>query len=108
MRALVVLALSGCYAGSRAADDVNLAWRGHARVEVEAKLGKPSATLPQTDGTSVLAWSRTGINIASLPSGGLHVDITPASFSFHAEAQPGVVEKYQFDVASAQVDPNGT
>jgi hypothetical protein len=37
----------------------------------------------------------------------LHVDITPASFDFHAEAQPGVVEKYQFDVANALVDPNG-
>lgn len=108
MRALALLAFAGCYSGSRAASDVNVAWRGHARVEVEAKLGKPTAVVPAADGTSVLAWSRTGINVASLPSGGLHVDITPASFSFHAEAQPGVVEKYQFDVATAQVDPNGT
>ena len=108
MRALCLLALAGCYSGSRAASDVNAAWRGHARVEVEAKLGKPTAVVPQADGASVLAWSRTGINIASLPSGSLHVDITPASFDFHAEAQPGVVEKYQFDVATAVADPNGT
>ena len=108
MRALPLLTLAGCYAGSSAAGDVNAAWRGHARVDVEARLGRPTAVVPQPDGTSVLAWSRTGVNIASLPSGGLHVDITPASFEFHAEAQPGVVEKYQFDVATAVVDPNGT
>ena len=27
----------GCYSGSRAAQDINLAWRGHARAELEAK-----------------------------------------------------------------------
>jgi hypothetical protein len=107
MRALALLALAGCYSGSRAAGDVNAAWRGHARVDVEAKLGAPTAVVAQADGTSVLAWSRTGINVASLPSGSLRVDITPASFDFHAEAQPGVVEKYQFDVAKALVDRNG-
>src|ERR1700755_230380 len=36
---IIAMAATGCYSGTRAAQDINLAWRGHARVELEAKLG---------------------------------------------------------------------
>jgi hypothetical protein len=98
---------TACYSGSRAAPDVNTAWRGHARVELEARLGEPLAVLPQPDGTSLLRWIRQGQHI-ELPSGSLDVNVTPTSFDVRAEARPGRVESYEYDVASAVIDPGGT
>lgn len=104
-----VCAVAGaaCYSGSRAAPDVNAAWRGHARVEIEARLGKPAQVLPQSDGTSLLRWTRKGRHI-TLPSGSFDLDVTPTSFDLRAEATPGSVERYEYELASAMIDPGGT
>ena len=98
---------TACYSGSRATPDVNAAWRGHARATLEARLGEPGAVLPQSDGTSLLRWTRKGQHI-ELPSGSLDVNVTPTSFDLRAEARPGRVENYEYDVASAVIDPGGT
>jgi hypothetical protein len=99
---------AACYSGSRAARDANIAWRGHARVELEGRLGEPRAVEPQPDGTALLRWTRTGQRIIELPSGSLDVNVTPTSFDLRAEARPGRVERYEYDLASAVVDPAGT
>ncbi len=101
-----VMLASACYSGSRAAPDVNAAWRGHARFELEARLGTP-ATAALPDGTSALRWTRTGTNVVALPSAHLDVDITSSSISVDAAANPGVVERRRYDIASAVVDPAG-
>jgi hypothetical protein len=104
---LLLVSTAACYSGARAAPDVDAAWRGHMRGELEAKLGAPASTQPQPDGTSALAWVRHGIDIRSLPSGSLDLHVTPTSISFNAAAQPGVVEKYSYTSAAAVVDPSG-
>ncbi|HWN69411.1 MAG TPA: hypothetical protein VNM90_17340 [Haliangium sp.] len=98
---------AACYSGSRAAPDVNAAWRGHARVELDARLGEPRAAQPQPDGTTLLRWTRTGQRVVELPSGSLDVNVTSTSFDVRAEVRPGSVEGYEYDVASAVVDPDG-
>jgi hypothetical protein len=96
----------GCYSGSRAAQDINLAWRGHARVELEARLGVPATIATQPDGATALRWTRRGHDVR-LPSGHLHLDLTPTSFAVDAAARPGEIRTYDYDIASALVDPNG-
>ncbi len=97
----------GCYSGPRAARDINVAWQGHARVELEARLGVPTAIAGQPDGASALRWTRRGHDVQSLPSGHLNVEVTPTSFHLDAAARPGEVRAYDFDIASALVDPGG-
>lgn len=105
---LLVWTFAGCYSGSDAARDVNLAWRGHARAELEARLGADPIVAAQPDGTQHLRWRRTGTRAVSLPSGHLDVRVTPTSFSIDAAARPGVIDRYEYDLASALVDPSGT
>lgn len=97
---------AACYSGARATPTVNAAWRGHARAELEARLGPPRAAQPRPDGTLLLRWIRHGRHIR-LPGGSLSVDVTPTSFDLRAEARPGAVEGYQYHLASAVVDPGG-
>lgn len=104
---LLLLPIAACYSGARAAPDVNAAWRGHMRGELEAKLGAPASTQPQPDGTTALAWVRQGVDIRSLPSGSLDLRVTPSSISFNGNAQPGVIERYNYRAAAAVVDPSG-
>jgi len=103
-----VVVMTGCYSGSRAARDINVVWTGHARGELEAKLGAPRAVVPQADGTSLLRWTRRGHDIEALPGGRFDLRVTPTSFDLHAEARPGVVRAVEYDIATAVVDPSGT
>lgn len=100
------LVTSGCYSGSRAAQDINVMWRGHARGELEARIGVPAAVVAQPDGTSLLRWMGKGSHI-TLPSGRLDVRVTPTSFDLDAEARAGSVERYEYEMASAVIDPAG-
>lgn len=98
---------AGCYSGSRAAQDINATWRGHARVELEARIGFPATTVMQTDAGTVLRWTRRGHDL-SLPSGHLRLDITPTSVDLDAAVRPGEIRSFEYDIASALVDGNGT
>ena len=60
---------TACYTGPRAARDVNLAWRGHARIELDARLGVPRVMEPQANGTTLLRWTHRGHDHFELPGG---------------------------------------
>jgi len=111
MRALVVLTLAagatGCYSARSAAGDINAAWRGHARIELEGVIGPATQQGQQPDGTTALRWVAHGVNVKELPGGHLDLKISPTSFSIDAEAHPGVVEKYEYTRALAVVAPGG-
>lgn len=101
-----IVCATGCYSGSTAARDVNGMWRGHARVELEARIGTPRVEA-RPDGTSVLRWIRRGHHI-TLPSGSFDLNVTNASFDLRAEARPGSIDKYEYVHATALIDPQGT
>lgn len=103
-----IVTSTACYTGHRAARDVNLAWRGHARVDLEARLGTPRESAPQPDGTTLVRWSRGGHRNIALPGGSFALDVSPTSFAAHAELRAGSVEAFEYDVAAALLDPNGT
>ena len=105
--ALIVLA-TGCYTANSAATDINEAWRGRARIDLEARIGPATQQAQQPDGNLALRWVGHGVNIKSLPSGHLDLKITPTSFSLDAAAKPGEVEKYEYTRALAIVAPSGT
>lgn len=100
-------AFTGCYTQADVAHEVNAGWRGHAAVEVQAHLGPPNHTVPVADGTTHLRWTAKSKSV-TLPSGHLHVDLSPTSFAVDAAVRPGTVEEVEYDVASAVVDPRGT
>ncbi len=102
-----IVAGVGCYSGSRAARDINLAWHGHTRVELEARLGAPAAIDVQPGGAAALRWSRRGHDIR-LASGHLNLDVTPTSFNLDAAVRPQEIRSYDYDIAAALVDPAGT
>ena len=82
MRVLAFAVLAcGCYSARSAAPDVNAAWRGRARVELEARIGPATQEGKQPDGTTALKWVGHGTNIVALPSGHLDLKISPTSFS---------------------------
>ncbi len=105
--ALTLLA-TGCYTARSAAPDINTAWRGRARVDLEARIGPATQQAEQPDGNLALRWVGHGVNIKSLPSGHLDLKITPTSFAIDAAAKPGEAEKYEYTRALAIVAPNGT
>lgn len=98
---------TGCYSGGRAARDVNVAWRGHASVDLKARLGEPQKMQAQADGNQVLRWIARGRTIERLPGGRFDLDVTPTSFDLYAEAHPGVMRDFESLVATALVDPRG-
>src|SRR5665647_3811082 len=103
-----IVTSTACYTSTRAARDVNLAWRGHARIELDTRLGAPRVSEPRPDGTTHLRWSHRGHTHVELPSGSFGLDLTPNHFDAHAELRPGIVEAVEYDIASALIDPNGT
>lgn len=104
--ACAVTATGGCYSGSRAAQDINMAWRGHARVELEARLGTPATIATQPDGAIALRWMRRTHDV-TLARGHLNLDVTPNSFQIDAAVRPGTIEARDYELASALVDPGG-
>jgi len=104
--AIAVLA-TGCYSARAAAPDINDAWRGRGRLELEARIGPATQEGKQPDGNIALKWIGHGTNIVSLPSGHLDLKISPTSFSIDAAANPGVVERTTYTRALAIVAPGG-
>ena len=99
---------TACYTGPRAARDVNLAWRGHARIELDARLGVPRVMEPQANGTTLLRWTHRGHDHFELPGGTFALNLTPTQLDAHAEFRPGSIQAVEYDVAAALIDPNGT
>lgn len=103
MRALgiAIVCLSGCYTGSRATRDVNAAWHGHARAELEASWGKPA----MQDAAGALVWTRVDKTYVP-PSASGHVELDPTGFDIDLRASPGEVSTTSVDVL-AQIDAAG-
>ena len=105
---LLIVASTGCYTGPRAARDVNLAWRGHPRVELDTRLGAPREMTPQADGTTLVRWTRRGHRNIEIPVGSFGVNLTPTQVDMNVELRPGTVAGFEFELATAVLDPNGT
>lgn len=80
---LTLVLLAGCYTGARTSRDINAAWRGHGRGEIEARWGKPAAV--QGD---ALVWTITHHHV-ELPSGQAQLHVGPGQFDLYAEVQKG-------------------
>jgi hypothetical protein len=102
-RAAIAIALAGCYHGARATRDVNAAWRGHARAEIEARWGPPTIT-PTATG-ALLAWSYSTTHV-ELPRGAAHLTVTPTTIDAAAAFEPGAIWKTA-TTATADVDASG-
>lgn len=100
----LVLALTGCYTGDRVEPDINRAWRGHRRQQIEARWGAAAASGQQGDST-VLVWRHVRRGVA-LPTGEASLDIEPGHFEAYAALRPGRTWTHTTEVA-ALVDPGG-
>jgi hypothetical protein len=102
MRGLAIAAvvLGGCYTGARATRDVNAAWRGHPRAQLERQWGKPAGV----EGDH-LVYTHTNQHV-ELPSADASLSVRPGAFDLHAEARPGVVWNTTTQVV-ATVDDGG-
>jgi len=90
MRTIVLLALvaaGGCYHGAPTSRDINTAWRGRARAEIQGRWGRPLA-VGQEGGATVLQWSHFHRHF-TLPSASGYADIGPGHADVHFEAHPG-------------------
>ncbi|MCE9574579.1 MAG: hypothetical protein K8W52_15635 [Deltaproteobacteria bacterium] len=98
-RAALLVFVVGCYHGARATRDVNAAWRGHTRAEIEARWGTPQVA------GQTLAWSYDTTRI-ELPRAAASLAITPTSIDAAAAFDPGSIETTAH-VAVATLDANG-
>jgi hypothetical protein len=114
MRGLAIAAvvLGGCYTGARATRDVNAAWRGHARAQLERQWGKPARFEPSvaagdTEGRAgAFIWSHSRREIAELPSGNASLEVDPTGFDARGELRLGSVVTRTTEVA-VQFDDGG-
>ncbi len=93
---LAVLCAAGCYAGAPAARDVNEAWRGRTRAELEGRWGRPAAAVEQGRTTS-LQWLRTRVHV-TLPSARAELTVAPGMVDASAEITPGEIWTSSSDV----------
>lgn len=102
---VALVAAGGCYHGARAARDVNQAWQGRSRAEIEARWGKPAQAVPNGAMTA-LVWTHTRRRI-ELPSGTARLTLEPGNVELYGEVRPGAVWNSITEVM-AEVDPRGT
>ncbi len=102
--ALACATLAACYSGARASRDIDAAWRGHARAELEARWGAP-AEVAQQDAT-YLRYTHVHTDF-DLPSGSAAFSAGPGHAEGFIEIKPGVIWKTTTD-AIATIDPAGT
>jgi len=98
--AVVVSLACGCYHGDAATRDVNAAWQGRTRAELEGTWGAPAGS----NATSA-AWSFTTTHV-ELPSAAASIAITPTSVDVNAVGHTGEVWKTQ-TTATATFDAGG-
>lgn len=103
MTAMLALA-AGCYAGARARRDVDAAWRGRSRAELEARWGKPRTMGSRPDG-SVMRWFHSRQHVR-LPSAHAELYIAPGVVRGSAALLPGAIWN-TFTEAAAVVNGGG-
>jgi hypothetical protein len=108
MRILLValLAAAGCYAGPRAAADVNAAWRGKSSAELQGRWGKPADVQRAATGGARMAWSHSHHHF-ELPSAEAELTVEPGHIEGMAAVSAGKVWTTA-TVVTADVDAAGT
>jgi hypothetical protein len=99
------ICMSACYSGAEATRDVNLAWQGRSRAELEDRWGAP-ADSGTAGNLGMMHWSHVNTHV-ELPSGGGSVAITPTRFDIDAAFRPGEVWHTTTGVA-ALIDATNT
>jgi hypothetical protein len=101
MRWGLLLAVAGCYHGARASRDIDLAWRGHARAELESRWGAPAAEAHEDQ--TLLRYTHTHYDV-DLPSGSAAVSIGPGHAEGFVEWKAGTIWRSHTDAIVA-LDP---
>ena len=99
-----LLVASGCYSGTRATRDVNHAWLGHSRADLEARWGTPSDVVATGEATT-LVWTRYGRRI-DLPRVSGRLDVAPDGFEASARIEAGRITRTSRHVI-AETDATG-
>lgn len=98
---IVAGAVAGCYHGVRASQDIDLAWRGHARAELEAHWGPPAGETHE--GATLLRYTHTRYDV-DLPSGAAAISVGPGHAEGFVEWNAGTIWKSHTDAIVA-IDP---
>jgi hypothetical protein len=101
---LGIVTLAACYHGAAATRDVNAAWVGHGRGEIEARWGHPAQTEAAGD-HQVLVWSHQNLHV-ELPSGFARFSAAPTHVEGEAAFEPGAIW-HTTTSAAAFVAPTG-
>jgi hypothetical protein len=102
--AAVALALSACYSGVRASRDIDAAWRGHSRAELEARWGRPADESHEDQ--TYLRFTHVHEQV-ELPGGSAAFSSGPRHAEGFVEVHAGAIWHTTTD-AIAAVDPSGT
>ncbi len=102
---LIAALAAGCYNGAEAARDVNKAWRGHARAEIEGRWGTP-AKVTSAGAVTRLQWSHSRRHF-DLPSAEAELTIDERGLDARAELRPGRSWESK-TIVTADVDASGT
>lgn len=95
----IVSLICACYHGEDAARDINAAWRGRARAEIEGTWGTPAVS-----SASAAAWTFTTTHV-ELPAGAAAISITPTRIDVSAAGRAGEIWKTD-TTATATFDPD--
>jgi len=102
--AAVTLVVVGCYSGARASRDIDAAWRGHSRAELEARWGHPADEAHEDQTYVRYTHYHTQID---LPGGNAQVSMEPGHTEASWELHAGRIWKSTTDAIVA-IDPAGT
>jgi hypothetical protein len=101
--AIAVATSIGCYHGAPASRDIDAAWRGRARAELEARWGRPAAETHEDQ--TYLRWTHEHLQF-ELPTAAAAISVGPGHAEGFAEVHAGAVWKTTTD-AIATIDPAG-
>jgi len=101
---LAIAACGGCYHGAAASRDIDAAWRGHARAELEARWGAPAAEAHEAQ--TLLRYTHTHLQV-ELPGGAAAFSAGPGHAEGFVEWHAGVVWHTTTDAIVA-LDPSST
>ena len=102
--AAVTLVVVGCYSGARASRDIDAAWRGHGRAELEARWGRPADEAREDQ--TYLRFTHVHEQF-DLPGGSASFSSGPGHAEGFVEVHAGHIWQTTTD-AIAAIDPTGT